>query len=236
MTQRRLDQILSRHGYCSRSEARHWIGAGRVRIGETLAQSPEQKADPAVVRIDGEPVEGPGGLVALLHKPAGYVCSHDESEGPTVFDLLPARWLRRNPPLNTVGRLDRDTTGVLLLTDLGQLIQQWTSPRRKVPKVYDVTLDRELDPGLIEVFASGRLLLDGEATPCLPARLELVAPCQARLHLIEGRYHQVKRMFASQGWRVERLHRSAFGEFTLEGLAPGQWRLLPAQACLDRAT
>ena len=121
---RRLDQLLSACGYCSRSEARAWVRAGRVRVGEALAEAAEQKVDAAQVRVDGEPVESPEGILVLLHKPAGYVCSHDEREGPRVFDLLPPRWLRRNPPVTTVGRLDKDATGALVLTDQGELVHR----------------------------------------------------------------------------------------------------------------
>lgn len=227
MTPRRLDQILANFGYCSRSEAKGWLRSGRVTVnGEVLAR-PEHKAAPDTVRVDGEPVECPGGLLALLHKPPGCVCSRDGREGPSVYDLLPPRWSRRNPPVTTVGRLDKDTTGVLLLTDQGDLVQRWTSPRRKVPKLYEVTVDRPLEPALIELFASGTLVLSDESEPCHPARLEIVSPTAARLELTEGRFHQVKRMFAAVGWQVLTLHRSRFGGYELGELPPGQWKLLP---------
>lgn len=223
----RLDALLSRGGYCSRSEAKGWIHHGRVTLGGARATAADQKARPVDVRVDGEPLESPEGILAILHKPAGCVCSRDGREGPAVFDLLPARWNRRNPPVTSIGRLDKDTTGVLLLTDLGELVQRWTSPRHKVAKVYEVTVDRELRPDLVPLFAAGTLQLEDEPKPCLPAVLEITGPHTARLELVEGRYHQVKRMFASQGCTVMRLHRSRFGEFVLDGLAPGEWRLLP---------
>ena len=181
---------------------------------------------------DPERKLAPGGLLALFHKPAGYVCSHDGRDGPTIYELLPARWTRRHPPLTSVGRLDRDTTGLLLLTDDGALVQRWTSPRHKVPKVYEVSVDADLRPELIALFASGKLLLEGEDKPCLAAKLEILSAREARLELIEGRYHQVKRMFASQGLNVTRLHRSRFGQFELGELQPGQWRLLSLPAPL----
>ena len=179
------------------------------------------------VRIDGAPLEAPHGLLLRLHKPAGLVCSHDPAEGPSVYDLLPARWRRRHPPVVSVGRLDKDTTGVLLLTDVGALVQSWTSPRAGVAKLYEVEVDHDLDPALAAVFASGTLLLPGEAKPCLPARLEITGARAARLELEEGRYHQVKRMFAARGWQVTRLHRARFGSFTAEDLAPGEWEQMP---------
>jgi 16S rRNA pseudouridine516 synthase len=222
----RLDALLSRYGYCSRSEARAWLKAGRVTVAGALARSPSEKAAPINVLIDGEPIEYPDGILALLHKPAGYVCSHDVKEGPAIYDLLPARWLCRNPPVTTIGRLDKDATGVLLITDDGELVHRWTSPKHKVPKLYEVTVAADLPAGIGEVFASGKLVLEGETTPCLPAKLEVIGPREAWLELTEGRYHQVKRMFASQGCPVIRLHRSRFGDYKLEWLGLGEWKIL----------
>ncbi len=227
---RRLDQILANLGYCSRSEARGWVRGGRVLVNDEKATDPADKAPLASVLVDHLPLECPDGLLVVLNKPAGYICTHDAREGPIVFDILPHRWVRRNPPATTVGRLDKDTTGVLLITDQGTLVQRWTSPHHKVPKIYEVTLDGELRPELIEIFAAGTLLLEDDVKPCLPAKLEIVGPHEAQLELVEGRYHQVKRMFGSQGLNVTRLHRSHFGEYTIGDLKPGQWRLLPLPA------
>ena len=227
MQPRRLDQILANYGYCSRSEAKVWIRKGRVTIDGKIITGAETKFAPERIQVDGEPIECPAGILALLNKPAGHVCSHDLKEGPTIYQLLPHRWLRRNPPITTVGRLDKDTTGVLLVTDIGELVQRWTSPRHKVAKIYDVTLNNDLPPAIVERFAAGTLLLDGENKPCLPAKLNIVSAREATVELTEGRYHQVKRMFASQGCEVIRLHRRRFGDFELEDLQPGQWRLLP---------
>ncbi len=223
---RRLDQWLANGGYCSRSEARALVRMGRVTLDGERARDPGEKTRAEAVRVDGEPLEAPGGLLAVFHKPAGYVCTHDGREGPSVFDLLPPRWKRRNPVVTTVGRLDKDTTGVLLLTDIGALVQHWTSPRHKVPKLYEVTVDGPIPESLIELFARGTLMMEDEDKPCLPARLEITGANQARLELTEGRYHQVKRMFATQGLTVTRLHRSHFGTYTVEGLAEGAWRFL----------
>ena len=225
----RIDALLSRYGYCSRSEARVWVKAGRVTVGGTPVRNTAEKANPSNVRIDGELVEFPEGILALLHKPAGYICSHDAAEGPSVYDLLPERWLQRNPAVTTIGRLDKDTTGALLITDDGERVHRWTSPRHKMPKVYDVTVDADIPAGLPELFASGALLLEGEQKPCLPAKLEIRGPREARLEIVEGRYHQVKRMFASQGCNVTKLHRSAFGDFRVDDLAPGSWRIVSSE-------
>jgi 16S rRNA pseudouridine516 synthase len=229
----RLDALLSRYGYCSRSEARAWLKAGRVTVDGALAKNPADKAEPRDVTVDGEPVEYPDGILALVHKPAGYVCSHETNEGPTIYDLLPPRWLRRNPTVTTIGRLDKDATGVLLITDDGERVHRWTSPKHKVSKLYEVTVDHDLPPGIVDLFASGTLMLESEQKPCLPAKLEVLGPREARLEIVEGRYHQVKRMFASQGCTVTRLHRSAFGTFTLGALAPAEWRMIEPAECSE---
>ena len=224
---RRLDQLLANLGYCSRREARAWVADGRVTVQGAVADDFGAKADPADVRVDGEPLDHPGGLLLLLHKPVGLVCSHDGREGPDIYSLLPERWRRRNPPVSSIGRLDKDTSGLLLLTDLSPLVHRLTSPKHKVPKVYRATLDRDPAPGLAELFASGTLRLDQEDTPCAPATLKLLAPREAELTLTEGRYHQVRRMFAATGSTVLTLHRARFGDLELGDLPAGQWRELP---------
>lgn len=224
---RRLDQFLSNLGYCSRREARTWIDAGRVTIDGTPADDPGIRVRADAVRVEGEPLDHPEGLLLLLHKPAGLVCSHDPREGPSVYDLLPPRWRARNPQITSIGRLDKDTSGLLLLTDQTALVHRLTSPKHKVPKTYLATVDHDLDPALVAPFASGTLLLEGEKAPCAPAELRLIDSRTAELTLTEGKYHQVRRMFASQGWTVLALHRPRFGDLTLGELPTGQWRELP---------
>jgi 16S rRNA pseudouridine516 synthase len=224
---RRLDQLLANLGYCSRREARAWIDAGQVTVRGVAAEDPAQKATPAEVQVDGAPLDHPDGLLLVLHKPLGLVCSHEEREGPNVYSLLPERWRRRNPIVTSIGRLDKDTSGLLLLTDQSPLVHRLTSPKHKVPKVYRATVDRDLSSELVPLFASGTLLLDGEKAPCAPAALRLIGPREAELTLTEGRYHQVRRMFAAVGATVLTLHRARFGALELGGLTPGQWRELP---------
>lgn len=185
------------------------------------------KASATDVLLDGEPLDHPDGLLILLHKPTGLVCSHDEREGPSVYGLLSERWRRRNPTVTSIGRLDKDTSGLLLLTDQSELVHRLTSPKYKVPKIYRATLTRDLSPDLIPLFARGTLLLKDEASPCAPADMKILSPREAEVTLTEGRYHQVRRMFASQGNEVLALHRSNFGPLELAGLPAGQWRLLP---------
>lgn len=224
---RRLDQLLANLGYCSRREVRDWLKTGRVMVAGAVASDPGTKVDPAAVRVDGEPLDHPDGILLLLHKPCGLVCSHEAREGPSVYDLLPRRWRERNPVVTTVGRLDKETSGALLVTDQSELVHRLTSPRRHVPKVYRATVDRPLQPELVEIFRRGELLLDGEDAPCAPAQLVLAGPVEAELTLTEGKYHQVRRMFASQGYQVTALHRLRFGDLDLAGVPEGKWRELP---------
>ena len=228
---RRLDQLLANLGYCSRSEARYWVDSGAVTVRGEPARNVSTKAAPADVLVDGEPLDHPDGLLLLLNKPLGLVCSHELREGSNVYSLLPPRWQRRNPTVTSIGRLDKDTSGLLLLTDQSALVHQLTSPKHKVPKLYRATLSSDISPGrsaeLIALFASGTLTLPDEKTPCAPAALTFAAPREAELTLTEGRYHQVRRMFACQGHEVLALHRTHFGTLELGELAPGQWRELP---------
>jgi 16S rRNA pseudouridine516 synthase len=187
--------------------------------------------DPAVsvsasgLLLDGEPLDHPDGVLVMLHKPAGYVCSHNDGEGATVFELLPPQWLQRNPRVEAVGRLDKDTTGLLMLTDNHDLLHRLTSPKHHVEKVYEVVVDHDLSPSLVELFAAGTLMLRGETDPCLPAVLEVMGPRAARVTVTEGRYHQVRRMFgAAEAGRVVGLHRVKFGDWSLDGLSEGDWR------------
>ncbi len=223
----KLVKHLANLGYGSRKEVAWMFREGRVTdaAGEVLYADDPLEHDQ--VRVDGERLDPPPGLVLMLHKPAGYTCS-TRDKGRTVYELLPARFARRDPGLSTVGRLDRDTTGLLLLTDDGGLLHRIVSPKSKLPKVYQATLAGDLRGDEAALFASGSLLLESETTPLLPAQLQVLGPRQAQLTLHEGRYHQVRRMFAAVGNHVEALHRPRVGGLELGGLAPGQWRALDA--------
>jgi 16S rRNA pseudouridine516 synthase len=224
---RRLDQLLANLGYCSRSDAREWIRSGRVTVRGRRAEDFGQKVVASEVLLDGASLDHPEGLLLLVHKPLGLVCSHEDREGPNVYSLLPDRWLRRNPVVTSIGRLDKDTSGLLLLTDQSALVHRLTAPKHKVPKVYRTTVDRDLAPALVPLFAAGTLELEGETTPCAPAGLKLLGPREAEITLTEGRYHQVRRMFAAIGATVLTLSRISFGNLRLADLPAGEWRELP---------
>jgi 16S rRNA pseudouridine516 synthase len=223
----RLDQLLASLGYGSRREVTEWVKDGRVSVRGTPVNNPAARVEPADVTVDGEAADHPGELLILLNKPAGVVCSHDETEGPSIYGLIPERWRRRNPPVTSIGRLDKDTTGLLLLTDKSGLVHRLTSPKHKVPKVYRALLDKDMPAGLEDVFSSGILLLPDEEKPCAPALLTRIGAREAEITLTEGRYHQVKRMFAVQGCQVTELERIRFGTLDLGGVARGKWTELP---------
>src|SRR5690606_914986 len=175
----------------------------------------------------GEPLDPPPGMLLMLHKPVGYTCS-TKDPGRIVYDLLPPRYRLRSPLLSSVGRLDRETSGMLLFTDDGALLHRITSPKSKLSKVYEAALAHDLRGDEKDVFASGTLTLESEQTPLLPAELEVVDARHARLTLHEGRYHQVRRMFAAVGNHVQTLHRCKVGGLELGDLGEGRWRPLDA--------
>ena len=224
---RRLDQLLAAVGWGSRRDARDLVKSGRVTVKGIPAADFGEKVDPSTVEVDGAPLEAPDGLFVIFHKPVGYVCTHSTDEGPTIYELLPSRWLLRNPAVSSVGRLDKDTSGLLLITDQGDLLHRLTSPKAVVEKTYEVETAAAIPSSLVEVFAAGTLMLNGESRPCLPAKLIITGNNTANLIITEGRYHQVRRMFGSQGLTVTRLHRSRFGPYDLTDLPEGSWRLLP---------
>ena len=220
----RLVRLIANLGYGSQKEVRALIRAGAVTAADGAVLGQDDRALHGDIRIDGQPLDPPAPLVVMLHKAAGYTCSTSDC-GRVVYELLPPRFSRRIPALAPVGRLDRDTTGLLLLTDDGALSHRVTAPRRHVDKVYEVTLARPLDGSEAALFAAGTLMLRSETTPLLPARLEALDSRRARLTLREGRYHQVKRMFAAIGNHVESLHRAAIGGLSLGDLPEGHWRV-----------
>lgn len=221
----KLVKLIANLGYGSRKQVAAMFREGLITDpqGEVLYADDQVEHDR--IRIDGVPLDPPAGMVLMLHKPTGYTCS-TKDPGGVVYDLFPARFRLRSPVLASVGRLDRDTSGLLLMTDDGSLLHRIVHPKSHIAKVYQATLARDLrgdEPG---VFASGKLMLESEKTPLAPAVLEIVGPRQARLTLTEGRYHQARRMFAAVGNHVEALHRGRLGGLTLDDLPAGQWRAL----------
>lgn len=230
-TTARIDKLLSSMGYGSRNEMARMAKAGGITLdGVDLYDATQRIAItpdlPSRMEVDGRPLDPVEGMVILLNKPLGMTCSRKE-DGALVYDILPDRWRDRDPAISTIGRLDKQTTGLLLLTDDGDLLHRVISPKRHVAKVYRAKLARPLNGTEGDLFASGHLMLEGEDKPLSPAKLEVVSETEALLSVTEGRYHQVRRMFAATGNHVEELHRESLGGLRLpDDLAPGQWCLL----------
>ena len=225
MAQERLDKILASQGLGSRKEVGQWIRRGLVQVNGEIVRRPEQKADPETdaVYLEGKPVTVQKHLYLMMNKPAGVLSAARDPRTPTVVDLLPEPLRRRG--LFPAGRLDKDAEGLLLLTDDGELVHRIISPRWKAEKLYYAELDRPAEPDDVPAFASGLDLGDFTA---LPARLTILPGGKAcTVAVMEGKFHQVKRMFAARGKKVLRLVRLKIGTLELDkSLKSGEFREL----------
>ena len=222
----KLSQVLFSQGMGARRECEGLIMSGHVTLAGQVCDDPFVEVEPEglVFTVRGETWPYRAKALVLLNKPVGYECSQKPKHHPSVYSLLPGPLRRRD--VQAVGRLDEDTTGLLLLTDDGTLIHRLTSPKHHVPKVYDVGCKHAVDAQQVQQLLAGVSLLDDPA-PVRAAACEATGECTLSLTLTEGKYHQVKRMVAAVGNRVETLHRSRFGALVLPAdLAPGQWRWL----------
>ena len=230
----RIDRLLSNLGYCSRKEAAALCRARRLTLGgvaltDATAPIAVAEAQGGALRLDGEALDPLAPLTLMLHKPAGYTCSHDEA-GPLIYDLLPARWRRRKPALSSIGRLDKASTGQLLITDDGALLHRITHPRTHAAKYYRVVTRLPLRGDEAAVFAGGDFRIHGEAKPLRPAQWVPDSANGGVMMLTEGRYHQIRRMFAALGNEVVVLHRFRTGGLALGAVPPAHYRILkPAE-------
>ena len=220
----RLDKFLSGSGAGTRSQVRELLKAGRVTVDGAAERDPGRKVDPGVqeIRLDGEILGGRRRVVLMLHKPAGFVTATSDAHERTVMELLPPEYRHLN--LNPVGRLDKETEGLLLFTNDGALLHRLISPRQEVPKVYYARHEGQANADDISAFAAGLTLRDG--TVCLPALLEPLGPGESRITVREGKYHQVRRMMASRNMTVTYLERRQEGTLTLGDLPRGRTREL----------
>ncbi|PMQ04010.1 Ribosomal small subunit pseudouridine synthase A [Dyella sp. AD56] len=221
----KLVKLIANLGYGSRKDVALMFREGRITDPDGEVLYADDKVAHEHIRVDEEPLDPPTGLILMMHKPLGATCSRKDI-GRVVYDLLPPRYRMRDPSLSTVGRLDRDTSGVLLFTDDGALLHRIISPKARVAKVYEATLANDLQGDEGTLFASGTMMLESEKEPLEPAVLQVLEPRRVRLTLTEGRYHQVRRMFAAVGNHVETLTRISVGALTLGDLPPGEWRAL----------
>lgn len=222
----RLDKLLSNLGVASRAGCRELLKAGRVQVdGQTVRDGAAQVSEKAAVLLDGTALDTRLARHLMLFKPPGVLTAAEDGRQQTVMDLLPGVY--RSCGCMPVGRLDKDTTGLLVLTTDGELAHRLIAPGRHVDKVYEAVVDGVLDEGDAAAFAAGIPLKDFTA---LPAKLEVLAENRARVTVQEGKYHQVKRMFGARGKPVLALHRASFGPLQLdETLCPGQFRELTGE-------
>ena len=221
----RLDKFIAEQTGLTRSQAAKALKSGVVSVNEEIEKSGARKVSTEdAIRYEGELLEWlEGGQYFMLYKPQGYVCSHDDGEYPTVFQFFDYPLMNK---LHTAGRLDVDTTGLVLLTDDGQWSHRITSPKHHCEKTYLVTLADPVEAFYAQQLAEG-ILLRGEKESCLPAKMEILDDYNVNLTISEGRYHQVKRMFAALGNKVEALHRWRIGDIVLdESLEEGEYRAL----------
>jgi 16S rRNA pseudouridine516 synthase len=227
----RLDRLLANMGYGSRREVQQLVRGGEVILDGAEIEDADMRVAvtpdlSARMQVRGAWLDPVPGLVLMLHKPLGVTCSHKEN-GALIYDLLPSRWRLREPAISTVGRLDKETSGLLLMTDDGALLHRIISPKNHVAKRYLASVARPLRGDEAAAFASGDLMLEGEDKPLQPALLEPLSETSARLTITEGRYHQVRRMFAAVGNHVETLHRDRIGGLELPAdLEAGRFRLM----------
>lgn len=228
-----LAQVLFSQGFGTRRECEGLVAAGFVAIDGRVCDDPYEEVAPEglVLGVRGERWPVHDKALIVMNKPAGHECSQKPRHHPSVYSLLPAPLRRRE--VQAVGRLDEDTTGLLLLTDDGALIHRWTSPKHHLPKVYEVRCKHPVDASQLDRLRAGVTLVD-DPVPVRAAAAETTGDRTLSLTLTEGKYHQVKRMLAAVGNRVEGLHRSRFGALELPAdLAPGQWRWLDGPASVD---
>lgn len=222
----KLVRLLGNLGYGSRRELRLLLRQGAATDAQGRPLGEDDTPRHGDVRFFGEPLDPPAPLALVMNKPRGHSCGRGDP-GPLVFDLLPPRFSRRKPALSTVGRLDKDSSGLLLFTDDGQWLHRVIHPKAGCRKTYQVLLDRPLRGDEAALFASGEMMLRAETKRLLPAELECLGEKEARVTLSEGRYHQVRRMFAAAGNHVLELRRIRIGGLELpQDLAEGAWRPL----------
>lgn len=219
----RLDRFLSKTLNLSRNDVKKIIRTGQVCINEIVIKTDGFHVNTAldVVTLNGNVLEYVEFHYYIINKPAGYVCANEDNLHPTIIDYAPAFSTLK---VHTVGRLDKDTTGILLLTNDGKLTHRLIAPKTATAKIYEVTVDEKIPPSLVTTFAEGFMINDEYKT--MPSTLQITSETTAKVTLIEGKYHQVKRMFSTFGLTVTKLHRSSFSGITAPDLSLGEWRVL----------
>ena len=219
----RLDKIISEAGLCSRRDCERLAKRGRITVDGVIVKNASEKvSDTAIIEIDGEPVSRHREVVCIMNKPAGFVTSTDDDRNPTVMELLPEDMLRQQ--VVPAGRLDKDTEGLLVFTNNGDLLHKLISPKHEVPKVYYVEHEGNVDSSIIQKATDGVTLKDG--TVCKSAKIERIEEGKSTICIREGMYHQVKRMYAALGLHVNYLRRIQIGNLPIGDLKPSEVREL----------
>ena len=228
-----LDKILFSQGFGTRRHCNNLVLADLVKVNDVLIEDPQELFSPIDLKltIDGLDWEFHEKAYIVFNKPTGYECSHKTKHHPSVYGLLPAPFVERG--VQCVGRLDQDTTGLLLISDDGQFIHKMTSPKKNIGKVYQITTSEQLKSAQIEHLLTG-VVLDDDPSPCNAVACEQVSDYVINMTIVEGRYHQVKRMIAAVGNHVAQLHRFQIGDYKLpEELPEGEWRWLNTEELLQ---
>ena len=233
MTTIRLDKLLSNLGYGSRKEVAALVRQGRVlRRGVVIKRHDQaiilEDARSGQLVLDGEALDPPSPFTVMINKPSGYICSHDE-KGKRVYDLLPPRWQLRNPQLSCAGRLDKDSTGQVIITDDGDVLHRIIHPKNHATKHYAVTLEKPLEGNEAELFVTGEFLMQGDVKPLKPAFWKQEDAASGVMQLQEGRFHQIRRMFETLGNTVIALYRFQTGGLPLGNLNEGEYRVLSVE-------
>ncbi len=221
-----LEKILFSQGFGTRRYCADLVYAELVKVNGILAEDPDERISPdgLLLNIEGKDWEYHEKAYIAFHKPPNYECSHKTTHHPSVYSLLPSPFIERG--LQCVGRLDYDTTGLLLISDDGQFIHKMTTPKKNIGKVYEITTPDPVTEKQMDHLLKG-VVLDDDPKPCFAQACELLSEKTLVMTIVEGRYHQVKRMMAAVGNHVEQLHRSQIGAYVMpKDLAPGEWRWL----------
>lgn len=221
MKTERIDKLFSRLGICHRKDIRSMLRDKRILYKGEQVNRNNQKVCAEDILFDGEEIQHLFRVAVVFNKPYGLICSRLGND--IIFDVLPSAWINRNPPVNSAGRLDKDTSGIIIITDDGELNHKLTSPKYGLTKTYQLEVAHPFQGNEPELFKNG-IQLRGEKQECKPAELHITSEQAAILKIGEGKYHQVKRMMGAVGNRITSLHRTHIGELGLGNLQPGQWR------------
>jgi len=224
MNKIKVGKFLSSKGYGSRKEIKKAIKNKQILEDSIIVEDFNTLVTPSKVLFNGEKIKFYDKINIVINKPRGYTCARVGDD--SIFKLLPKIWLNRNPKINTAGRLDKDTTGMLIITDDGLLLHKIISPKHMVSKIYKVKLENKIGPRVKDIFESGELTIKNESKPCKPVLFNQIDSFNVTLTMYEGKYHQIKKMFTACDNKVIELSRIQLGSLTIENLNIGEWREL----------